>query len=107
MLIRDGKIVELDKGGFVLGVEAQAEYEIETLRLRDGDCLLFYTDGLIDAANFDGEFWGRERMLETAKKFASLGAGQMVKNILGYRRRFVGLARQVDDTSIIVIKVGK
>jgi serine phosphatase RsbU (regulator of sigma subunit) len=107
VLIRDGKIVELDKGGFVLGVEAQTEYEIETLRLRDGDCLLFYTDGLIDAANFDGEFWGRERMLETAKKFALLGAGQMVKNILGYRRRFVGLAGQVDDTSIIVIKVDR
>jgi serine phosphatase RsbU (regulator of sigma subunit) len=107
VLIRNGQITELDKGGFVLGVEAQAEYEIETLRLRDGDCLLFYTDGLIDAANFDGEFWGRERMLETAKKFALLGAEQMVKNILGYRRRFVGLAGQVDDTSIIVIKVDK
>jgi serine phosphatase RsbU (regulator of sigma subunit) len=107
VLIKDGQIVELEKGGFVLGVEAQAEYEIETLRLRDGDCLLFYTDGLIDAANFDGEFWGRERMLETAKKFTNLGAGQMVKNILGYRRRFVGLAGQVDDTSIIVIKVDR
>ncbi|MFA5252415.1 MAG: GAF domain-containing SpoIIE family protein phosphatase [Phycisphaerae bacterium] len=107
LLIRDGKITELDKGGFVLGVEAGAEYEIETLKLRDSDSLLFYTDGLIDAANFDGEFWGSERMLETAKTFANLDAGQMVKNILGYRRRFVGLASQVDDTSIIVIKVGK
>ena len=106
-LVRDGKIMELDKGGFVLGVEAEVEYEIETLRLRDGDSLLFYTDGLIDAADFNGQFWGRERMFETAKKFASLGAEQMVKNILGYRRRFVGLASQVDDTSIIVIKVGK
>jgi serine phosphatase RsbU (regulator of sigma subunit) len=107
VLIRDGKTVELDKGGFVLGVEAKAEYEIETLRLQNGDCLLFYTDGLIDATDFDGQFWGRERMLETAKKFVSLEAEQMVKNILGYRRRFVGLANQVDDTSIIVIKVNK
>jgi sigma-B regulation protein RsbU (phosphoserine phosphatase) len=107
VLIRNGKIVELDKGGFVLGVEAKAEYEIETLRLQQGDCLLFYTDGLIDAADFDGQFWGRERMLEAAKNFASLEAEQMVKNILGYRRRFVGLAKQVDDTSIIVVKVEK
>jgi serine phosphatase RsbU (regulator of sigma subunit) len=29
----------------------------------------------------------------------------MLKNILGYRRRFVGLARQTDDTSIIIVKV--
>jgi sigma-B regulation protein RsbU (phosphoserine phosphatase) len=107
ILIRDEKITELEKGGFVLGVEAQAEYEIETLRLKDGDCLLFYTDGLIDAANFDGELWGRGKMLETAIKFTADSAEQMVKNILGYRRRFVGLARQIDDTSIIIIKVNK
>ena len=97
--------MELEKGGVVLGVDPQAEYEIETLKLQDGDCLLFYTDGLIDAANFDGEFWGRENLLETAKKFTADSAEQMIKNILTYRRRFVGLARQIDDTSIVVAKV--
>jgi len=45
-------------------------------------------------------------MLEAARKFTSEPAEQMVKNILGYRRRFVGLAEQIDDTSIIVVKVG-
>jgi len=107
VLIRDGKTRDLDKGGLVLGVEAEAEYEIETVKLKDGDSLVFYTDGLIDAANFDGRLWGRENMLETAKKFTSGTAEQMVKNILGYRRRFVGLAEQIDDTSIVVVKISK
>ena len=107
MLIRNGETTDLEKGGLVLGVDRQAEYEIETLQLKDGDCLLFYTDGLIDAANFDGELWGRESLLESAKKFASGSAEQIVKNLLGYRRRFTGLASQVDDTSIIVVKVDK
>jgi len=106
-LIRDETITNLEKGGLVLGVKRQAEYEIETVGLRNGDCLLFYTDGLVDAVNFDGQFWGRESLLKTAKKFAAGSAEQMVKNILGYRRRFVGLARQTDDTSIIVVKVVK
>ena len=107
VLIRDGQIKKLEKGGLVLGAQAQTEYEIETLRLKDGDCLLFYTDGLIDAINFDGEFWGRQNLLETAMKFTAGSAEQMVKNILRYRRRFVGLARQLDDTSVIAIKVAK
>ncbi|MCH7555900.1 MAG: SpoIIE family protein phosphatase [Planctomycetes bacterium] len=107
VLIRNGQIMNLEKGGLVLGIDPQAEYEVETIELKDGDSLLFYTDGLIDAANFDGELWGRERMLEAAKKFTSGSAEQMIKNILGYRRRFVGLARQIDDTSIVVIKVGE
>jgi sigma-B regulation protein RsbU (phosphoserine phosphatase) len=107
VLIRDGKTRDLDKGGLVLGVEAEAEYQIETVKLRDGDGLMFYTDGLIDAANFDGQLWGRENMLEAAKKFTSGTAEQMVKNILVYRRRFVGLAEQIDDTSIVAVKIGK
>ncbi len=107
VLIRDGQIIDLEKGGLVLGVDPQAEYEIETVELKDGDSLLFYTDGLIDAANFDDELWGRENLLETAKKFSTDSAKQMMKNILGYRRRFVGLTRQIDDTSIVVVKAEK
>ncbi len=105
VLIREREITRLEKGGLVLGVDAEAQYEIETLQIKKGDCLLFYTDGLVDAANFDGEFWGREKMLEAAKEFSGESAEQMIKNILGYRRRFVGLASQCDDTSIIVVKV--
>lgn len=106
ILIRDGEVTDLEKGGLVLGVDAEAEYEIETVGLEDGDYLLFYTDGLIDAVNFDGELWGRERMLEAAKDSATGPAERMVKNILGYRRRFVGLASQCDDTSVVVVKFG-
>ena len=106
-LIRKEEITELEKGGLVLGVEEKAEYEIETVALKDGDSLLFYTDGLIDAADFDGKFWGRERMLKTAKNFTAGSAQQMVKNILRYRRRFVGLARQIDDTSVVVVKADR
>ncbi len=107
LLIRKGKIIELDKGGLVLGVEAQPEYEIETVNLANGDSLLFYTDGLIDATNFEDDLWGIDRMLEPAIKFSGNPPGQMIKNILAYRRRFVGLARQIDDTSIIVARINK
>jgi sigma-B regulation protein RsbU (phosphoserine phosphatase) len=107
VLIRNGQTTDLRKGGLVLGVDPEAEYKIETIKLRNDDCLLFYTDGLTDAVNFNNELWGRKKLLVTAKKFAGESAEQMVKNILGYRRRFVGLARQIDDTSMVVVKVVK
>jgi serine phosphatase RsbU (regulator of sigma subunit) len=82
-----------------------SDYDIETIELKEGDCLLLYTDGLIDTVNFDGELWGKERLVQTAKKLTACTANQMIKNILAQRRRFSGLASQTDDTSIIVIKV--
>ncbi len=105
VLLRDGEAIDLEKGGLVLGVDRESEYEIGTLELKEGDCFIFYTDGLIDAVNFDGDLWGRERMLEAARQFAACPGEQIIKNILGYRRRFVGLASQVDDTSMVVVKV--
>ena len=105
LLIRKGRISELNKGGLVLGVDDNAEYEVGSVKLQDADALLFFTDGLTDAVNFQGDLWGRERMLEAAGKFANESAAVMMHNILGYRRRFVGLSRQVDDTSVVVIKV--
>ena len=105
VLIRDGQVTDLDKGGLVLGVEQDSKYQVESLQMQDGDCLLFYTDGLIDAADFEGQLWGRERMLDAVKRFTAEPAEQMIKNMLGYRRRFVGLAGQNDDTSVVVVKL--
>ncbi|MHC4264462.1 MAG: PP2C family protein-serine/threonine phosphatase [Planctomycetota bacterium] len=104
MILRKGKITDLDKGGLVLGVSTDAEFLIDTIKLKDGDCLLFYTDGLIDTANFDGEFWGKERLLQSLKGFEAASAAQIVNHVLGHRRRFAGLSKQLDDTSIIAVK---
>lgn len=106
VLLRKGQISNLQKGGLVLGVMPEAEYEVEKVKLTDNDTLLFYTDGLIDAANYDGELWGIERMFEAAKKYVGESADLMLKNILQHRRRFVGLSRQIDDTSMIIVKTG-
>ncbi len=106
MIIRGNRTIDLEKGGLVLGVDPSAEYDVETIELQQHDCLVFYTDGLTDAANFEGDLWGKENLIKSAKEFAPCPAEQMLRNILAYRRRFVGLARQTDDASIVVAKVG-
>ncbi len=105
VLFRDGKVTELNKGGIVLGLMKNARYSIETVALKDDDRLLMYTDGLIDAMNFQGETWGRDRMLEVAARCMGCSAKQLIHSLLGYRRRFVGLARQIDDTSVVAIRI--
>ena len=103
--IRGDKITELDSGGLVLGIMEDTEHKTETVALEDGDTILLYTDGLIDAMNFEKELWGKERMLEAVKQCQGCPADQLVRNILAYRRRFVGLTRQIDDTSIVTVKL--
>ena len=108
LLVRKGEITELNKGGLVLGVLEDAEHEIATIDLQEGDHLIMYTDGLIDAVNFDGDMWGKDRMHKAIDRYIVCpSADQMIRRLLGYRRRFVGLARQTDDTSVVAIRVGK
>jgi sigma-B regulation protein RsbU (phosphoserine phosphatase) len=103
--IRDGKVTELDKGGLVLGVMDDSEYEIGVVNLLEEDIILMYTDGLIDSVNFESEMWGRDRMLKALDKCHLCCAENLIRNLLGFRRRFVGLAPQTDDTSIVAIKM--
>lgn len=107
MLIRKKEIIELDKGGLVLGITPDAQYETETLDFHNGDILLMYTDGLIDAMNYEGQTWGKERMTRAFDECLCGSANCIVHNILRYRSRFVGLARQIDDTSILAVKLDK
>lgn len=104
LLLRDDSIIELDEGGLVLGIMSDAIYETKTIEFKQGDTLLMYTDGLIDAMNFYGETWSRNRLIDAIKQLPRNTAEQLVYNLLQYRRRFVGLANQTDDTSIVVIR---
>ncbi|NIA17128.1 MAG: SpoIIE family protein phosphatase [Planctomycetes bacterium] len=107
LLIRSGRMKPLEKGGMVLGVFENSEYEIETVKIRNDDKLLFYTDGLIDAVNFDNRLWGLDNFYGTVKKFAADAPKDMIRNILRYRRRFIGLAPQADDTSIVAVRINR
>ncbi len=107
VLIRNDQEINLDKGGLVLGLDPDATYEAATIALKQDDCLIFYTDGLTDALNFDGQLWSKSQMLEAARRALMCNAEHITKAILQYRRRFVGLARQIDDTSIVVVKMAE
>lgn len=104
MLLRNNEIIELDKGGLVLGVMPDAEYTVATIEFKQDDILLMYTDGLIDAMNFEGQTWGKDRLVETLRQCPTCPSDQLIHSILGFRRRFVGLASQTDDTSIVAIR---
>ncbi len=104
LLIRGDQIVELEEGGLVLGVMPETDYQIRTIEFKQGDALLLYTDGLIDAMNFDDKIWGKDCLVEVLKNHPGYTAQQLVHTTLRYRRRHVGLANQTDDTSMVAIR---
>jgi sigma-B regulation protein RsbU (phosphoserine phosphatase) len=69
-----------------------------------GDCLILYTDGIVEAENENGEMLGFERLLDIVAKTDATGADQILKTIIDEVNRFVGDAPQHDDLTVIAIK---
>ena len=107
LLWRDGEFIDLDVGGMVLGVDPVQHYEKALVDLLPGDMILLYSDGLTDAANFDRQRFQRERIRAAVAEAAERGmtASGMVDHVLWEARRFVGLNRQVDDITIVGVRV--
>ena len=104
-LLRDGEVQRISGDNSVLGLSGDERYEQHTLAMRPNDLLLLYTDGVTDSMDFDDQLFGRERLAESLIRYGSLPADQVLHNILWDTRRFVGLADQADDLTMIAVRM--
>lgn len=105
LLLRDGQIHAATEGNLVLGVDCDERYEEYPLALRPNDLLLLYTDGAIDARNFADEEFTRERLWESFRTYGQLRLPQVLRNLVWDIRRFVGLAEQADDLTLVGLRI--
>ena len=103
ILFPDHEKTEMQEGGPVLGVLQDAQYPQEKIRMLAGDVMLFYTDGITEAAQND-EYFGLERLIELVERDISISPEDMVKNVLETVSEFSGNSPQSDDRTIIVLK---
>ncbi len=102
-------IDELPIGGMVLGVDPSQRYQQGVYDLEPGDVVLIHSDGLPDAMNFDEKRFGKRRVRKALLDILAFDphatADRIANHILWESRRFTGLARQTDDTTILVARV--
>ena len=103
--LRGARIRMLEAGGMVLGVDPSAAFDSETIDVQPGDAIVMVTDGVIEAMDFEGGLYGQDRLRKSVKKHHTLNAQMMAQQLLWDVRRFVGLADQSDDITIVVTKV--
>jgi sigma-B regulation protein RsbU (phosphoserine phosphatase) len=64
-----------------------------------------YTDGAIEARNFEDEIYGRDRLNDSLKSHGHHTPRVLIDNIVWDIRRFVGLAEQADDLTLLAVRV--
>ncbi|MCC6651746.1 MAG: SpoIIE family protein phosphatase [Candidatus Eisenbacteria bacterium] len=101
---RDGTTEHLLDGGVALGVLPDSSYEERPIALREGDLLVFYTDGVSEAENEMGEQFGEERLEQVARANADLPAEEILRVIVASVVSWTGEKGPSDDLTLIIVR---
>ena len=89
--------------GFVLGALKEAYIKDEETKLEAGDILTLYTDGVTEARNDKGEFYGKERLLSLFNKKDYSSIIELRHSLKDDIAKFVNGAEQSDDLTYMTI----
>ena len=94
----------LTVGGFPIGMARQPEYEERTVDLNPGDRLYLYTDGLLEATDWDDREFGAERLAEEVSLGRDLSLKASVDALEETARRWAN-GELHDDLSILALEI--
>ena len=90
--------------GLLLGSFKKVHLKDEEITLKPGDCITLYTDGITEARNAEGEFFGEERLLKAFNKKEYMSIVELHHSIKDEVAEFVKDASQSDDITFITLK---
>jgi len=99
-----GELVRLESTATVIGAFPEWTCGTAEVALEPGDHLLLYSDGVIEAADAGGAFYGDRRLERVMRASRGLDLSALAWAVVGDVRRFVG-GRLDDDLTLVVARV--
>ncbi|MHA1988855.1 MAG: PP2C family protein-serine/threonine phosphatase, partial [Promethearchaeota archaeon] len=100
-----GNIESLEKKSPALGIIPNCEFLEQEVTLNSGDTLFIYSDGLTEARNENGDFFGEERLKNILLHNSSLSSQNLGELVLSFVDQFKGTAKIHDDMTMVIAKV--
>ena len=86
-----------------LGIKPDEIYSEQTVHLHSGDQAVFFTDGVIEAVNGDGDVFGSDR-IDAALASCPSSAEHLIQAILRELTAFTAGIPAADDRTLVVVK---
>jgi serine phosphatase RsbU (regulator of sigma subunit) len=105
LVTAEGEVRDLVQGGTVLGLEEDSTYEQGSIAFRASDLFVFYSDGITDRTDPQGELFGVERLKEAAARTHSDSSARItLYSLLGEVQGWSAGAPAEDDMTLIVAR---
>jgi sigma-B regulation protein RsbU (phosphoserine phosphatase) len=89
----------------VLGMLEGTEYHDHSRKLKKGDMLLLFTDGLYEVENAQGQLFDQRQLQESVRKRAAVGAETLCRDLIREIQQFSESNAFEDDVSILAVEV--
>lgn len=100
----DGTHASLEATGMPVGLMEGAEFPVAEERLSPGDKIVLYSDGVTEAQNAEGEFFGRKRLREVVAAHAGQSCQAIHEAIEAAVAAFTEGMPQADDITVLVLE---
>jgi serine phosphatase RsbU (regulator of sigma subunit) len=111
IVIRQGKLELIDTLdlGFPIGLDLEImtffnQTQSLNVPLNTGDVVVLYTDGITEATNINGIFYGLESLCEVIQKHWQKTATEIQQAVIDDVRKFIGEEKVYDDMTLLVLK---
>ncbi len=106
MLLRahNDSVEYLEATGQILGPFPNETFKTDSVLMKEGDVLLLYTDGISEATNEQGEFFGEDRVAQILYDCRTQPSKFITQRLLEEVQRFNSMGTQSDDKTIVTIK---
>ncbi len=102
---KDGSVEQIDiDSGIVLAVLPGFDFPGGSIELEPGDVVFFYTDGITEAMNEDGEEFGDDALAQILAQFAGSNAEGFSRKVVEAVRVHAGEAPQSDDITCLCLR---
>jgi sigma-B regulation protein RsbU (phosphoserine phosphatase) len=98
-----GETAELGATGVPVGLLEGSRYELAGRQLSPGEKVVIYTDGVTEAQDARGAFFGRKRLFDLVRAQAGASSSELHDAIQGAVREFTEGAPQSDDITLVVL----
>ena len=94
----------IESHGLPLGLFCTTSYLFQRISLGEGDSIVLFSDGLVEAANSAGEQYGDERLENQLAVRHSTDPSSIIGAVLGDLQRFSAGEPRHDDLTLLVLQ---
>ena len=103
---KDATLERIESNGFLFGMFQESDYPVFTMSIDAGERFLLYTDGVSEAENGRGDYFGDGRLEEVVRAGHRHTAVELSEQLLSEIGRWrPASVRQQDDITLVVIDV--